>query len=104
MNVKYRNTLIFAGLALIAIGYNSCKVSIPKGASAVKPFNKDKYLGKWYEIARMDFKFEKNLNNVTATYSLNEDGTIKVDNQGYDYVKNVWKRSVGKAKFVKSDD
>lgn len=104
MNVKYRNTLIFAGFALLAIGYNSCKVSIPKGASAVKPFNKDKYLGKWYEIARMDFKFEKNLNNVTATYSLNEDGTIKVDNQGYDYVKNVWKRSVGKAKFIKSDD
>ncbi|QXU42931.1 lipocalin family protein [Pedobacter sp. D749] len=104
MTTKYRNTLLLATLAIIAAAYASCKVSIPKGASAVKPFNKGKYLGTWYEIARMDFKFEKNLKNVTATYSKNDDGSIKVDNKGYDMVKNEWKQSIGKAKFVKSDD
>jgi apolipoprotein D and lipocalin family protein len=88
------------GLASI-ISLNSCS-TIPRKAIPVEPFNKDKYLGKWYEIARMDFRFEKNLNNVTAEYSNNPDGTIKVVNQGYDYVKKEWKKAVGKAKFRES--
>ena len=45
----------------------------------------DKYLGKWYEIARLDFRFEKDMNNTTAEYSLNKDGSIKVVNRGYNY-------------------
>ncbi|MBP1669154.1 MAG: rane protein [Bacteroidetes bacterium] len=81
----------------VMIGFGSC-TSIPKGAVAVKPFDIEKYLGKWYEIARMDFRFERDLNNVTANYSRNEDGTIKVDNQGYNYVTKEWKQAIGKAK------
>ena len=81
--------------------FNSCSVKIPKGATAVKNFNADKYLGKWYEIARFDYKFEKDMDNVTATYSQNPDGTIRVDNKGYNYVKKQWKESIGEAKFVK---
>ncbi|MCX2575864.1 lipocalin family protein [Pedobacter sandarakinus] len=100
MNNKLRNSVLLATLGAIVLCYASCSVSIPKGAIAVNPFQKDKYLGKWYEIARFDFRFEKNLNNVTATYTLNDDGSIKVDNRGYDYVKKEWKQSVGKAKFV----
>lgn len=79
------------------IGFGSC-TSIPKGAVAVKPFDIDKYLGKWYEIARMDFRFERDLNNTTANYSRNENGTIKVDNRGYNYVTKEWKQAIGKAK------
>ena len=96
------NTLFYRiGYFLIAsfILLGSC-VSIPDGAVPVKPFDKTKYLGKWYEIARLDFKFERNLNNTTATYSINEDGSIKVDNRGFDVVKKVWKQAIGKAKFV----
>jgi apolipoprotein D and lipocalin family protein len=78
-------------------GFISC-TSIPKGAVAVKPFDIDKYLGKWYEIARMDFRFERNLNNTTANYSRNKNGTIKVDNRGYHYVEKEWKQAIGKAK------
>jgi apolipoprotein D and lipocalin family protein len=85
------------GIALLSL--ISC-ASIPRGAVAVKPFDKEKYLGKWYEIARMDFRFERNLKNVTATYSVNKDGTIKVDNQGYDYVVKKSKQALGKAKFA----
>ncbi|MPS65733.1 MAG: lipocalin [Chryseobacterium sp.] len=79
----------------------SCSVGIPRGAAAVKNFNADKYLGKWYEIARFDYKFEKDMDNVTATYSQNPNGTIRVDNKGYNYVKKEWKESIGEAKFVK---
>ncbi|MHA4893321.1 lipocalin family protein [Pedobacter sp. PWIIR3] len=96
-------TGIYLTLAIgaCAILFEACKVTIPKGATAVKPFEKEKYLGKWYEIARMDFKFEKNLSNVTAEYSAAEEGLIKVKNRGFDTVKNAWKESVGKAKSVR---
>ena len=55
---------------------------------AVDNFNKEKYLGKWFEIARFDYSFEKNLNNITAEYSLNKNGTIKVINRGYNFKKD----------------
>ena len=82
--------------------FYSC-ASIPKGAIAIEPFVKDKYLGKWYEIARLDFKFERDLNNTTAEYSLNKNGTIKVDNKGYNTKKEKWSQAIGKAKFVNED-
>jgi apolipoprotein D and lipocalin family protein len=86
-------------ISVTMLGLISC-ATIPKNATAVKSFDKEKYLGKWYEVARFDFKFEKNLNNTTAVYSLNEDGSIKVDNKGYNSVKKQWTQSIGKAKFV----
>lgn len=85
--------------AFVGSSFISC-VGIPEGATAVKNFNSDRYLGKWYEIARFDFRFEKNMDNTTAQYSKNPDGSIKVLNKGYDYVKNKWKTAEGKAKFV----
>ena len=85
------------------LGLSSCS-TIPKGVIAVKPFDKAKYLGKWYEIARIDFKYERDLNNTTATYSLNNNGTIKVDNKGYNTKKEKWEQAIGKAKFTGNDD
>ncbi len=101
--MKKKNLLnqILAFLALIF--FNACE-TIPEGAKAVKPFEVNKYLGTWYEIARMDFKFERDLKNVTATYSLNEDGTIKVLNQGFNINTNERKQAIGKAKFVDLTD
>lgn len=68
--------LIVAGTTILLM--NSCGPSIPKKATAVRNFDADKYLGKWYEIARMDFRQERNLNNVTAVYSQKKNGAIKV--------------------------
>lgn len=99
---KYKTAMKRFYLLLIIgtlINLSSCS-TIPKDATAVKPFYKEKYLGKWYEIARLDFKFEKNLNNTTAEYSLREDGKIKVDNKGYNTKKEKWQQAIGKAKFV----
>ena len=89
-------------LILISCLFAAC-VNIPDKATAVKNFEKEKYLGQWYEIARFDFKFERDLNNTTANYSLNDDGSIKVLNKGYNYKTNKWKDAEGKAKFVNSD-
>lgn len=94
---------ILGATLLVGIGLvlNSCACkTIPEKATAVQNFDKAKYLGKWYEIARLDFKYEKGLNNVTAEYSLKENGMINVDNKGYDFEKDKWEQSIGKAKFV----
>lgn len=53
-----------------------------KHLSVKENFDSEKYLGKWYEIARLDHSFERGLDFVTATYSLKEDGKIKVLNEG----------------------
>lgn len=91
-------TLALMGIGLILTSCSS--TTIPEKAQAVQNFEKEKYLGKWYEIARLDFKYEKGLNNTTAEYSLKDNGMIKVDNKGYDYKKEEWEQSIGKAKFV----
>jgi apolipoprotein D and lipocalin family protein len=85
-----------------ALFLSSCSVGIPNGATAVQDFKAEKYLGKWYEIARFDFRFEKNMDHTTAEYSKNANGNIEVKNRGYNYVKKEWKESIGEAKFVNS--
>jgi apolipoprotein D and lipocalin family protein len=94
--------LFAAGLLIIVTMLFSCSI-IPEGVKAVQPFDKSRYLGKWYEIARLDFKFEKDLNNTTAEYSLNENGSIKVVNKGFNTKTKEWKTAIGKAKFVKDE-
>lgn len=58
----------------------------------------DKYLGRWYEIARIDNRFERGISNAFAEYSLNPNGTIKVVNSGVDIKTGRMKSAVGKAK------
>ncbi len=100
-NVKLIAPLLTASaIAATVFLVLSSFVRIPKGAIAVKPFDLPKYLGKWYEIARLDYRWEKNLDNVTATYTLKENGDIRVDNKGYNVKKDKWEESIGKAKPV----
>ncbi len=75
-----------------------------KQLHVVSPFDLNKYLGTWYEIARLDHSFERNLDKVSATYSMNADGSVKVINKGFNTQKQQWKEAVGKAKFVKTQD
>lgn len=93
-----KRTIIVSALAASALVLLFSSLTFKKkNVDVVKPFDQRKYLGKWYEIARLDYSWEKNLNNVTATYSLREDGKIKVDNKGYNVKKEKWEESVGKA-------
>ncbi|MBW1656665.1 lipocalin family protein [Flavobacterium quisquiliarum] len=95
---------VLLGATIAFILYSCSGATIPKNATAVVDFDKAKYLGRWYEIARLDYKWERDLDNVTAEYSLNENGTIKVDNKGYNVKKDKWEQSIGKARFVKKDN
>ncbi len=61
-------------------------------------FDIHKYLGKWYEIARMDHHFERGMICVTANYSLRSDGKIKVENSGFSVPKDRWSSSEAVAK------
>jgi apolipoprotein D and lipocalin family protein len=73
---------------------------IPKGVKPVTGFDAERYLGTWHEIARMDHSFERGLSQVTAQYSMREDGGIKVLNKGYSEELKKWKEAEGKAYFV----
>lgn len=79
-------------------------VGIPEDIEAVNNFNLSKYLGQWYEIARLDHSFERGLSNVSATYSMRDDGGVKVINKGYKDEKKEWKTAEGKAYFVDSPE
>lgn len=96
--MKNRFCLYGCIVALLTIGLCSC-ASIPEGITPVEDFSLESYLDTWYEIARFDFRFEKDLSHVTATYSLNEDGTVKVVNTGYNTKKDKWQEALGKARF-----
>lgn len=91
---------VMTGIA-VALTLVACKSPTPpKGVKPVSDFNASRYLGKWYEIARLENRFEKGMEQVTATYGLRSDGGITVLNRGYDPIKNRWKESEGKAYFT----
>jgi apolipoprotein D and lipocalin family protein len=75
-------------------------VGIPEGIQPVSNFELNRYLGKWYEVARLDHSFEKGLSQVTAEYSLRKDGGVQVLNRGFSTENNEWKEALGKAYFV----
>ena len=79
-------------------------VGRPENIVPVNNFDTTRYLGKWYEIARLDHSFERGLSHVTADYSLRQDGGLKVLNRGYKDADAKWKEAEGKAYFVDKKD
>ena len=77
---------------------------VPEGIEPVTGFELDRYLGTWYEIARFDHRFERGLSEVTAVYSLREDGGVRVINRGFESESGTWKEAEGKAYFIESPD
>lgn len=68
--------------------------------STVENFELNKYLGTWYEIARLPNRFEKDLVGVTATYEMRDDGKVAVINQGYkNTLDGKLKKATGKARI-----
>lgn len=95
-----KTALVAAGLALLMAG---C-AGIPSEVQPVDGFKIDKYIGRWYEIARMDHSFERGLSRVSAEYSLRDDGGVRVLNRGFSVRDNAWKQAEGKAYFVGQPD
>ncbi|WP_460687698.1 lipocalin family protein [Niabella aquatica] len=104
--MKKAYLLTGAGLFIAAgtAAYFACRKTIPTGIKAINHFKKERFAGKWYEIARLDYRFEKNMSHVTAAYTPNEDGTIKVTNTGYNYKTYKQEQSIGKAKFAGNEE
>lgn len=92
---------IFAITLLVMV--SSCD-SIPENAKPVPNFKLERYLGTWYEIARFDYRFEKDLDNAVAQYSLDKNGNVAVLNSGYNYKTKEWKSAEGTAKFKSDKD
>ena len=87
------NRLLLAAWLLLLGGCTG----IPDGMQAVSGFELNRYLGTWYEIARLDHSFERGLSKVTAGYSLNDDGSVRVVNRGYDAASGEWQEAEGRA-------
>lgn len=88
----------FVYLVLVLLT-TSC-MGVPDNVKVIESFDANQYLGTWYEIARLDHSFERDLDKVTATYSLRDDGGIKVINRGFNSKTKKWKEAEGKAYFV----
>ena len=83
-----------------ALTLASCSTAPPDGVRPVTSFDINRYLGRWYEIARLDHSFERGMSDVSATYQLQDDGSVKVINRGYDTQRQAWKEAIGRALFI----
>ncbi|WP_193432818.1 lipocalin family protein [Microbulbifer mangrovi] len=95
---------ILKPLVILWVGALSACTGLPQGVEPIDDFELQRYLGKWYEIARLDHSFERGLSRVTAEYSLREDGGVRVVNRGYSAAKGEWEQAEGKAYFVGEPD
>ncbi len=93
-----RTAAVLAGWLFVVLAAGCTRV--PEGLQPITGFDVNRYLGKWYEIARLDHSFERGLQNVTAEYTEAPDGTIRVLNRGYNRNKNIWEEAEGTAKFL----
>jgi apolipoprotein D and lipocalin family protein len=87
-------------LLLLAVTLLAGCAQIPDGVEAVGGFDAERYLGKWYEVARLDHRFERGMDNVTATYTARPDGGIDVLNRGFLRETGEWREAKGRAKFA----
>lgn len=90
-------------VALLSAALLAACVYLPDGVQPVQNFSLPAYLGQWHEVARLDHRFERGLTQVTATYSLREDGGVRVRNKGFDTQTQQWQEAEGKAYFVEDE-
>lgn len=83
--LNYFGNSMFKRMILLVILISIIKLngqSMSSEPVTVQKVDLKKYIGTWYEIAKIPNRFQKNCaGNTTATYSINEDGSIKVVNK-----------------------
>ena len=104
MVMKTRKRTLIVAITVLTLGFQGGCTGIPDGLQAVTEFELDRYLGTWYEVARLDHSFERDMSNVTANYSMRDDGGVSVVNRGYKVMKGEWDEAIGKAYFVGASD
>jgi apolipoprotein D and lipocalin family protein len=95
---------LIAGLWLLFLLPGCSDTGVPDGVTPVRGFEPDRYLGKWYEIVRLDHSFERGLQRVTAEYGRRDDGGIDVINRGYNPDTGAWEVAHGRAYFLRGRD
>lgn len=90
-------------LLLLVLSLPGC-AGLPPGVNPVTGFELNRYLGQWYEIARLDHGFERGLTGVTAEYSLRDDGGVRIINSGFDAGEGKRHTAEGKAYFIQGPD
>lgn len=100
---RWKKCSIATTTFLLAALQSGC-TGVPEGVEVVTGFELERYLGTWYEIARLDHRFERGLSAVTATYTARDDGGITVINRGYNVSKREWQEASGKAYFTGNPD
>ena len=89
---------------IITLTLAACSTAPPEGIRPVTSFDLNRYLGQWYEIARLDHVFERGMSDISAIYQLQDDGSVKVINRCYNTQRQVWKEAIGRALFVGDSD
>ena len=102
--LKSAQRLLVAGMAMLTAVLQSGCAGAPDGVEVVTDFELNRYLGTWYEIARLDHRFERGMSQVTANYSMRDDGGVSVVNRGYQISSEEWEDASGKAYFVGAPD
>lgn len=91
--------ILFIILLVGLCGYfASCSSTSTVNNSTVQSLDLNRFMGRWYEIARFDHKFERDMQQVTTMYAIQDNGRVKVINQGLKNGK--WETSEGKGKLT----
>ncbi|MCH2089187.1 MULTISPECIES: lipocalin family protein [unclassified Pseudoalteromonas] len=98
-----QTSLKLIGVLCITVILSAC-TGVPDNIKPVDNFELNRYTGTWYEIARLDHSFERGLEGITAEYSINPDGSVKVINKGYSAEDKEWQQAEGKAKFAEQQN
>ncbi len=104
MTMEKRKRSSIVAMSLLIIALQSGCAGTPDGMQVVTGFELDRYLGEWYEVARLDHSFERGMSNVTANYSMRDDGGVSVVNRGFKVKKGDWDDATGKAYFIGDTD
>lgn len=90
----------YLGAILLGLILSGCALGPSPGVVPVSGFELSRYLGRWYEVARLDHGFERGMTDVSARYRLREDNSVEVVNRGYEPAKGRWREAVGTARFI----
>ncbi|MEK7258576.1 MAG: lipocalin family protein [Pseudomonadota bacterium] len=91
-------------ILLVVLMLAGCTGAPPGGLQIVQNFDLQRYQGDWFEIARLDHRFERGLSQVSANYTVQEDNSVRVTNRGFNENSQEWEEAIGKAKFVAAPD
>lgn len=90
--------MLIALLTAFCLNLTSCSTASTVDNSTVQSLDLNRFMGRWYEIARFDHKFERDMQQVTTMYAIQKNGSVKVINQGLK--KGKWATSEGKGKLT----